>query len=187
VTCIAPHILPRPVRADPLDAEVVEAEVVAAPARAMPRAGGLAPPDEPAPAFNPYADIDDDPYQLADPDPVATAPAEAKRPCPMCGEMILASAVKCRFCGEVFDPALKKGKSKKSRKSSGGGGSSAAGARDLGIGILCMAAGIGLTIASFANASDDGSGRGKFYVFYGLMIGGFIQMCRGFISLVRSD
>ncbi|HKB42380.1 MAG TPA: hypothetical protein VKD72_38495, partial [Gemmataceae bacterium] len=27
---------------------------------------------------------------------------EARRPCPMCGEMIIASAVKCRFCGEIF-------------------------------------------------------------------------------------
>ena len=28
----------------------------------------------------------------------------------MCGEMILTTAAKCRFCGEVFDPTLKKGK-----------------------------------------------------------------------------
>lgn len=26
-----------------------------------------------------------------------------RRPCPMCGEMIVATAVKCRFCGEVLD------------------------------------------------------------------------------------
>jgi hypothetical protein len=36
----------------------------------------------------------------------------------MCGEMILTTAAKCRFCGEVFDPALKKTKGKKSRRSS---------------------------------------------------------------------
>ena len=34
--------------------------------------------------------------------------AESRRPCPMCGEMILATAAKCRFCGEAFDPTLKK-------------------------------------------------------------------------------
>ncbi len=37
----------------------------------------------------------------------------------MCGEMIVATAAKCRFCGEVFDPTIKKlkkgGKGKKAR------------------------------------------------------------------------
>ena len=28
---------------------------------------------------------------------------EARKPCPMCGEMILASAIICRFCGETVD------------------------------------------------------------------------------------
>jgi predicted RNA-binding Zn-ribbon protein involved in translation (DUF1610 family) len=32
---------------------------------------------------------------------------EARRPCPECGEMIIASAAKCRFCGAVFDGRLK--------------------------------------------------------------------------------
>jgi len=36
-------------------------------------------------------------------------PAEAgRKPCPMCGEMIKENAAKCRFCGEIFDPELKK-------------------------------------------------------------------------------
>jgi len=51
-------------------------------------------------------------YGLAEPIPAATsaAPAvagEQRRPCPECGEMIVASAAKCRFCGAIFDPALK--------------------------------------------------------------------------------
>lgn len=31
-----------------------------------------------------------------------------RRPCPMCGEMILTTAIKCRFCGEVFDEVLRR-------------------------------------------------------------------------------
>jgi hypothetical protein len=31
-----------------------------------------------------------------------------RRPCPMCGEMILAGAAKCRYCGEVFDETLRR-------------------------------------------------------------------------------
>jgi hypothetical protein len=31
----------------------------------------------------------------------------------MCGEMILATAAKCRYCGEIFDPTLKKAKGKR--------------------------------------------------------------------------
>lgn len=38
---------------------------------------------------------------------------ERRRPCPMCGEMILASAVKCRYCGEIFDETLKRKEKKK--------------------------------------------------------------------------
>jgi hypothetical protein len=30
-----------------------------------------------------------------------------RRPCPACGEAIVATARKCRFCGEIFDPALR--------------------------------------------------------------------------------
>jgi len=35
------------------------------------------------------------------------AGGEQRRPCPECGEMIIATAVKCRFCGALFDPRLK--------------------------------------------------------------------------------
>ena len=38
-----------------------------------------------------------------------------RRACPMCGEMIVASAAKCRYCGEVFDARV----SKKGRKRRG--------------------------------------------------------------------
>jgi hypothetical protein len=72
---------------------------------------------EGAPAADPYGDLDAaSPYGLVEPEPAA-ATAEERRPCPMCGELILATAAKCRFCGEIFDPALKKAKGTgKSRK-----------------------------------------------------------------------
>lgn len=42
---------------------------------------------------------------------VASAPAgvasESRRPCPECGEMIMAAAAKCRFCGAILDPRLR--------------------------------------------------------------------------------
>jgi hypothetical protein len=52
------------------------------------------------------------PRSFADDDPADDAPHEAhavgedRRPCPMCGEMIQRNAVKCRFCGEVFDKSM---------------------------------------------------------------------------------
>jgi predicted RNA-binding Zn-ribbon protein involved in translation (DUF1610 family) len=68
---------------------------------------------------DPYADLDSDkPYAMVAPEPAAGqgSEAEGRRPCPMCGEMIVATAAKCRYCGEIFDPALKKAKSKKKRQ-----------------------------------------------------------------------
>jgi DNA-directed RNA polymerase subunit RPC12/RpoP len=56
------------------------------------------------------SDADDGaPYLVVDSEPAAAPATEARRPYPMCGEMIVATAAKCRFCGEIFDPALKKG------------------------------------------------------------------------------
>jgi len=44
------------------------------------------------------------PYASAGP----PAQTDARKPCPMCGEMIKSNAAKCRFCGEIFDATLKK-------------------------------------------------------------------------------
>ena len=53
---------------------------------------------------------DDEDFDFGGLDPNAGVPVEReeRRPCPACGEMIMRSAVKCRYCGEIFDPALKK-------------------------------------------------------------------------------
>jgi hypothetical protein len=38
---------------------------------------------------------------------------EERRPCPACGEMIMSTAAKCRYCGEIFDETLKRKEKKK--------------------------------------------------------------------------
>ena len=112
--CGAPVTCPEPV----YDAELID-----------PVAGG---PD-------PYADMDaDKPYGLAGLAPGAPsapeAAGEARRPCPMCGEMIVVGAAKCRYCGEIFDPALKKAR-KKGKKYGAEDADLTAG--DIAVGLLC--------------------------------------------------
>ena len=68
-----------------------------------------------SPGADPYAELGtDQTYGMVDPQPAAESSTESRRPCPMCGEMILTTAAKCRFCGEIFDPMLKKTKGRKS-------------------------------------------------------------------------
>ena len=71
-----------------------------------------------------YEDYDsagtyDDTYGIEDlaREEYAAPSAEQRRPCPMCGEMIVATAAKCRFCGEIFDESLRRRKKKKRRAS----------------------------------------------------------------------
>jgi predicted RNA-binding Zn-ribbon protein involved in translation (DUF1610 family) len=61
---------------------------------------------------SPYADDD-----FAIEAPPALPEDSDRKPCPMCGEMIARSALKCRHCGEIFDPLLKE-QSKKTAASS---------------------------------------------------------------------
>ena len=50
------------------------------------------------------------PGQPADqpPPPAGVTDAQERRPCPICREMIVATAAKCRFCGAVLDVTLKR-------------------------------------------------------------------------------
>ncbi len=38
--------------------------------------------------------------------PLSVPTDDTLKPCPMCGEMISSKAVKCRYCGEVFDKSM---------------------------------------------------------------------------------
>jgi predicted RNA-binding Zn-ribbon protein involved in translation (DUF1610 family) len=81
---------------------------------------GQSPPKPPG--FDPFADLESDkPHGVAKPSSADESSTESRRPCPMCGEMIVATAAKCRYCGEVFDQALKKAKGLKKSKKYGPG------------------------------------------------------------------
>jgi ribosomal protein S27E len=43
-----------------------------------------------------------------------------RRPCPMCGEMIVVGAAKCRFCDAVFDETLRRAEKKRKKRRGGG-------------------------------------------------------------------
>jgi predicted RNA-binding Zn-ribbon protein involved in translation (DUF1610 family) len=167
---------------------VYEAEVVLVTPKREPRetsSSKKSPPIKP-PAVNPYVDLDDDkPYALVDPPPAADDAPESRRPCPMCGEMILTTAAKCRYCGEVFDAVLRRGEGKKPKKSTSR--TVASDGRDVVMGFICFAIGTGLTVASHANAVADDRGGSRFVVFYGLILGGIAGMIRGIWGLAGSS
>jgi predicted RNA-binding Zn-ribbon protein involved in translation (DUF1610 family) len=97
-----------------------------------------APPAVPG-GVGPYSDLDpDQPYAVVDPGPAVPA-TESRRPCPMCGEMIVATAAKCRYCGEVFDPTIKRAQAKKSKKHAPDGESLTTG--DMVVAVLCSGIG----------------------------------------------
>jgi len=65
---------------------------------------------------------------------------ESRRPCPACGEMILTTALKCRYCGEIFDKTLKRAKKKKKKRRSYGDEEDLTGG-DWAVAILCSGIG----------------------------------------------
>jgi len=66
----------------------------------------------------PQSSFTDEDFEVEKPAELPISPAGDRKPCPMCGEMIQKDAVKCRYCGEIFDPVLKK-QELKARKSTG--------------------------------------------------------------------
>jgi predicted RNA-binding Zn-ribbon protein involved in translation (DUF1610 family) len=108
------------------DAEVVEMELA---------------PEKPK-GFDPYSEMDDDkPYGVVAPQPVEQTSDDSRRPCPMCGEMIVTTAAKCRFCGEVFDSTLKKAKSKKKKKKKYDREDESLTGSEIALGIICSGIG----------------------------------------------
>jgi hypothetical protein len=63
---------------------------------------------EPAPdEFRLMDEILSPPPSQSTASPAGAGPEPGRRPCPECGEMIVAGAAKCRFCNAIFDPSLK--------------------------------------------------------------------------------
>jgi predicted RNA-binding Zn-ribbon protein involved in translation (DUF1610 family) len=110
---------------------------------------------QPPSGHDPYADLDDaTPYGVVEPQPGAASSAEGRRPCPMCGEMILTTAAKCRYCGEVFDASLKKTRSKKSKF---GPGDASLSTGDIVVAVLCSGIGCIMGIVWMIQGKPKGS------------------------------
>jgi hypothetical protein len=137
--CKSPVLVPRaaeePTRGGPdigiVEAEVVEAEVVQPP---------IVPPAIVPPAKRRAPDPIE-PIGLADParslGGAVEPPPEDRRPCPVCGELIPNSALKCRYCGEILDPALKKAEAKKRRRAGGSAADDDMSTGDYVVAIIC--------------------------------------------------
>jgi hypothetical protein len=85
----------------------------------------------------PKSVFSDEDFEVDTPPLPATTGGDRKA-CPMCGEMIQKDAVKCRYCGEVFDPILRK-KEKKLKASSAGDDDLSAG--EWVVAVLCSTIG----------------------------------------------
>jgi len=107
-----------------------------------PKCGGIIQiPAAPAPPEEEYVlEAEVNPLAGFTEDELSSGPktGDDRRPCPACGEMIVRDAVKCRFCGEIFDPVLKKKEQKASRASQEGADMSTG---DWFVAILCSGIG----------------------------------------------
>ena len=93
---------------------------------------------------------------IADDEANAPLDESAKRkPCPMCGELIAKTAAKCRFCGEVLDPALRK----RAKKSSSSSSEDELTGVDIALCVLCS--GIGCIVGIVALCRGQSSRGGK--------------------------
>jgi predicted RNA-binding Zn-ribbon protein involved in translation (DUF1610 family) len=88
------------------------------------------------PARTPFSDED---FEIEHPAEKKVV-ADDRKPCPMCGEMIQKDAVKCRYCGEIFDPILKKQQKKASKSAAAGGEDMTTG--DWVVAVLCSFIGV---------------------------------------------
>ncbi len=131
-----------------LDAEAIDDEPVSKP-KPKPKAKA-----KPKPADDDDAGMFDD---LADYEAEAPIDQSATRKsCPMCGEKIAKSAAKCRYCGEVLDPALRK---KAKRKSSSSSSDDELTGVDIALCVLCS--GIACIVGIVALCRGQSSRGGK--------------------------
>jgi predicted RNA-binding Zn-ribbon protein involved in translation (DUF1610 family) len=98
-----------------------------------------------------------------------------RRPCPMCGEMIVASAAKCRFCGSVFDSNLRNSRFSRGQSYSGFAVTSMI-LGIIGIFIPCIGALLGILATIFGGVALGGMNRsqnsdGKGMAITGLVLG----------------
>jgi uncharacterized RDD family membrane protein YckC/predicted RNA-binding Zn-ribbon protein involved in translation (DUF1610 family) len=138
---------------------------------------------EPAPAApsNLGSLLDEtDAYELEHPQAAAQPTEESRRPCPACGEMIIATAAKCRFCGEVLDRTLRGIEGRTGRGRSGGGGGRPLASRSarLGAAILDGLIGMVLVFPGFVMIMAQRGPGAKAGVALGvvLMLGGILVL-----------
>lgn len=135
--------------------------------------------DEPPVKRKPKAKPTDDEYDstlddLADYEAEAPTDESAKRKaCPMCGEQIAKTAVKCRFCGEILDPSVRK---RQRSKTSSVANDELTGV-DIALCILC--GGIGCIVGIVALIRGQSSRGGKMIGIS--LLAGFAWRAIGFV------
>lgn len=87
---------------------------------------------------------------------------EERKPCPACGEMIVAGAAKCRYCGEFFDAKLAK-----SAKRKNGGDAEKLSVIDWIVAILCPLLGCIVAIIYSVNNNPK---SGKMFKVVGIVM-----------------
>lgn len=85
---------------------------------------------------------------------------EARRPCPRCGESIAVRALKCRFCGAIFDPKLAQAEAAQKRGASPGDDDLTVG--EWVLAILCS--GIGCILGIVWMCQGKPKGKKMFFV-----------------------
>jgi uncharacterized paraquat-inducible protein A len=130
-----------------------------------------------ASAPNPYASPEPEAAEnwLNQLQPSATDAGDGQRqPCRECGEMIVVGAAKCRFCGAVFDPRL--------RRTSKHGGQSYHGfaVTSMVLGILalptaCFGIVLGIVAIVFAAIANNGMAKSRNYEGKGMATAGMIM------------
>jgi hypothetical protein len=92
---------------------------------------------------------------------------EDRKPCPMCGEMIARTAMKCRFCNAIFDPKLQKLEYQRRRNMGGPGDDDLTGGEWV-LAIICS--GIGCIMGIVWMIQGKPKGKKMFFVSLGMTV-----------------